>query len=62
MDFETKVKPASRSARDVQRERVAELLEEQRRRDERVSLRRRVRGVAGWPERREGQPWGPTDP
>ena len=61
MDLETRDKPAVRRTRDVQRERVAALLAEQRLREERVGLRRRVRRGAGWPEGRAeaDEPWGP---
>ncbi len=62
MDFDTLDRPKAQRAREVQQERVAELLEEQRRREERVGLRRRVRGAAAWPETRDGEPWGPADP
>jgi hypothetical protein len=62
MDFHTLDRPEAQRAREVQRERVAALLEEQRRREERAGLRRRVRGMAAWPEGRDGEPWGPTDP
>jgi|GEM_PF-7019420 len=65
MDLETRDKPAVRRTRDVQRERVAALLAEQRLREERAGLRRRVRRGAGWPEAREaeaGEPWGAADP
>jgi hypothetical protein len=63
MDFDTLDRPAAQQrAREVQRERVEALLEEQRRREERVGIRRRVRGAAAWPDARDGEPWGPTDP
>ena len=64
MDFETLERPAAAAqrAREVQQERVAALLEEQRRREERVGLRRHVRGIARWPEAHDGEPWGPADP
>jgi len=62
MEFDTLDRPKTQRAREVQQERVAALLEEQRRREERVGLRRRVRGPAGWPETRDGEPWGPADP
>jgi len=62
MDFDTLDRPAAQRAREVQRERVEALLEEQRRREERVGIRRRVRGAAAWPDPRDAEPWGPTDP
>ncbi len=62
MDFDTLDRPAALRAREVQRERVAALLEEQRRREERAGLRRRVRGAAAWPERRDEERWSPADP
>jgi hypothetical protein len=64
MDFETLERPAAAAqrSREVQQERVAALLEEQRRREERVGVRRRVRGIARWPEARDAEPWRPSDP
>lgn len=62
MEFDTLDRPEAQRAREVQRERVAALLEEQRRREERAGLRRRVRGAAAWPETRDGEPLGPADP
>jgi hypothetical protein len=62
MGFHTLDRPAAQRAREVQRERVAALLEEQRRREERAGVRRPVRGMAAWSEGRDGEPWGPADP
>ncbi len=62
MEFDTLHRPKPRRATEVQRERVEALLEEQRRREERVGLRRRVRSAAAWPQTRAGEPWGPADP
>jgi hypothetical protein len=56
MDFDTLDRPKAQRAREVQQERVEALLEEQRRREERVGLRRRVRGASGWPQTREEEP------
>ena len=63
MNFDTRDGPVVRRPREVQRERVEALLEEQRRREERADVRRiRFRSVSGGRELRDREQWTPVDP
>jgi cytochrome c-type biogenesis protein CcmH/NrfG len=63
MDAEVQAKPAARRAKELQRERVEALLEEQRRREERIGIRRlRFRGPPSRPGARDESQWSPVDP
>jgi hypothetical protein len=63
MDLEAREMRALRRAKELQRERVEALLEEQRRREERAGIKRlRFRGSPGRPGSRDGARWTPVDP
>lgn len=63
MDAEAREMRALRRAKEMQRERVEALLEEQRRSEERAGIRRlRFRGPPGRPAPRDGAQWTPADP
>ncbi|HXW58683.1 MAG TPA: hypothetical protein VEJ23_04300 [Solirubrobacteraceae bacterium] len=60
---EAQEQPAARRAKELQRERVEALLEEQRRHEERAGIRRlRFRGPAPRPGARDESGWAPVDP
>lgn len=63
MDPEARDRRALRRAKELQRERVEALLEEQRRREERAGIRRlRFRGPPVRPGARDQAQWTPVDP
>ena len=63
MDSEAQENTAGRRAKELQRERVEALLEEQRRRDERAGVRRlRFRGPPARRDVRDESQWSPVDP
>ncbi len=62
MDFDTTDRRAERRSREAMRERVTALLEEQRRREERIRpWRPGVRDNPGWLGTRDERPWAPVD-